>query len=502
MTRERIEGRAPSYSPDLKSLRKHVAPAWWRDAKLGIFIHWTPASVPGWAPVDLDINEISRDNYHEAIAYSPYTEWYGNSMKVEGSPVWEYHRSTYGDRTYESFASDFEDALSEWDPTDWARRIKATGARYVVFVTKHHDGYCLWPSSVKNPNRDGWHSKRDLVGELGEAVRGEGLRFGTYYSGGLDWSFEAKPLKTVGDIISSIPRGAYLDYADAQVRELITRYRPDVLWNDIAWPTSPKRLWRLFADYYAAVPEGVVNDRWAPAYPVAGAMALSPVKWAFDQVLARQAREPDSGLIPPEIGHLDYRTPEYITFDQIRTRPWECVRGIDKSFGYNRNSDESHFLTHEDLIHSLVDIVSKNGNLMLNIGPRGEDAAIPDEQQRRLDWLGAWLGDYGEAIFSTRPWVRPDGFAQSPKSGETVDVRFTTRGESTFATLLGPRAKNPVELDGISATATAAARDVAGGQEVTIESAAEQGNVRVDASGGSEGEVAHSIELTGVRCAE
>lgn len=257
MPGKRKEGENPEYSPDLKSLRRHAAPAWWRDAKLGIFIHWTPASVPGWAPVDLDINEIARERYSEAVAYSPYSEWYSNSIKVKGSPAWNHHRETYGDLPYESFASDFEDALSQWDPADWARRIKATGARYVVLVTKHHDGYCLWPSQIKNPNRDGWRCSRDLVGELGEEIRSAGMRFGVYYSGGLDWTFHPMPLRSVGDVIASIPRGAYLDYADAQVRELIDRYRPDVLWNDIAWPTSPKRLWRLFCDYYAMVPEGV-----------------------------------------------------------------------------------------------------------------------------------------------------------------------------------------------------------------------------------------------------
>ena len=119
------------------------------------------------------------------------------------------------------FKETFEAVVGDWDPAEWARLFKRAGARYVVLVTKHHDGFCLWPSEVKNPNQDAWTTKRDVVGELASAVRAEGLRFGVYYSGGIDWSFNTKPVRTIVQFIGSTPGGDYPAYAEAQVRELI-----------------------------------------------------------------------------------------------------------------------------------------------------------------------------------------------------------------------------------------------------------------------------------------
>ena len=154
------------------------------------------------------------------------------------SPVARHHREVWGNRPYERFADDWVAGLAQWDPTEWAARFAATGARYVVLVTKHMDGYCLWPTDVRNPRRPGWHSRRDVVGELREAVLGAGMRFGIYYSGGLDSTFKDRAIGSVADLIDAVPRGDYPAYAEAQVRELIARYRPSVLWNDIAWPTA------------------------------------------------------------------------------------------------------------------------------------------------------------------------------------------------------------------------------------------------------------------------
>jgi alpha-L-fucosidase len=205
----------------LRHLRRHRVPTWWQDAKLGIFVHWTPASVPAFAPVDAEIAELLQAGRPDALGYSPYTEWYENSLRFPDSPVARHHRATYGDRPYASFAADWEAGLESWDPDAWAAKFAATGARYVVLVTKHHDGYCLWPTTVENPNRPGWHCRRDVVGELAEAVRGVGLRFGVYYSGGLDWTFDDRPMGSFSEMLAAIPRGAYPDYADAHVRELV-----------------------------------------------------------------------------------------------------------------------------------------------------------------------------------------------------------------------------------------------------------------------------------------
>ena len=117
----------------------------------------------------------------------------------------KFHRDHYGSRPYAAFADDFVAGLDGWDPVDWARRFAASGARYVVLVTKHHDGWCLWPSSVVNPHRSGWFSERDLVGELADAVRAEGLRFGVYYSGGYDWTFEDHPIGSLSSGVVAWP---------------------------------------------------------------------------------------------------------------------------------------------------------------------------------------------------------------------------------------------------------------------------------------------------------
>ena len=423
----------PRWAPTLESLRSHPVPAWYDDAKLGIFVHWTMASVPAFAPRDMDILELLRTRYDDLQAQTPYVEWYENSLKIPGSPVWNYHREHYGERPYASFREDFEKGgIARLDPDAWAEAFRAAGARYVVFVTKHHDGYCLWPSRVANPRRPGWASPRDCVGELARAVRARGMRFGVYYSGGLDWTFNPEAGRTLADTMASVPGGDYPAYADAQVRELIERFGPEVLWNDIAWPTRPEALWRLFADYYEAAPEGLVNDRWLTPSWVTRALRVRPVRALADRLLRRLVRSGKADLTPPRPPHCDTRTPEYAVFPTARREKWECVRGIDKSFGYNRVSREEDFLSERELIHSFADIVSKNGNLLLNVGPRGEDAAIPEPQRRRLAWLGAWLRTNGAAVYGTRPWSRAEGTTR-----EGPDVRFTTKGGAVYAIVLG-----------------------------------------------------------------
>ena len=254
-----------------------------------------------------------------------------------------------------------------------------------MLVTKHHEGYCLWPSEVaESAVAPSLRCPRDVVGELAEAVRSEGLRFGVYYSGGLDWTFNDHPIGTFSDLLVAQPRGAYPAYADAQVRELIDRYEPAVLWNDISWPGSVSELADLLAYYYRRVPDGVVNDRfmpWSPAWRIA---TTRPARWAIDGLAARGARA-DRGIVPPRPPLFDVRTPEYTTFDKIQGAPWECVRGMDHSFGYNRMSRDQDFISHDDLVWSLSDIAAKGGNLLLNVGPRGEDATIPESQLQRLD---------------------------------------------------------------------------------------------------------------------
>lgn len=442
-----------TYEPTLESLRTHPVPDWYHDAKLGIFMHWSLSSVPAFAPRDYDINELLRDRYDEMQVYSPYSEWYENSLRFPYSPVAKHHRETYGDKPYEEFRVDYEKAIETWDPEGFADAIALSGARYFVLVTKHHDGYCLWPTGVPNPRRPDWNSRRDIVGELAAAVRNRGIRFGVYYSGGLDWRFDDHPQKTILDAMAAIPRGEYPAYADAQVRELIERYEPSVLWNDIAWPTDQATLFRLFADYYAAVPEGVVNDRWITPSTAIRALRFGPARKLADRLLYRAIRKAkeQASLQPPPPPHYDARTPEYTVFPNARIEKWECVRGIDKSFGFNRLSRPEDHVERAELLESVADIASKNGNLLLNVGPRG-DATIPDVQVERLRWLGEFLARHGAAIYETRPWIRAEG-----STDRGIDVRFTTKGRRLYALLLGRPDPGPLAIHGLRASEDATA---------------------------------------------
>ncbi len=434
-----------------------AVPAWWRDAKLGIFVHWTPASVPGWAPVDVEIGDLMASGAPHPMASAPYTEWYQNSLRFPDSPVSAHHREVHPGRDYASFADDFRAGLETWDPTDWARRFRATGARYVVLVTKHHDGFCLWPSEVRNPHVDGWTTGRDVVGELAEAVRGEGLRFGVYYSGGLDWTFEDHPIGQFSDLLAALPGGDYPAYADAQVRELIARYRPDVLWGDIMWPGDVRHLRDLVLHYRRAVPDGVVNDRFLPRSRAWPAVTSAPARRAID-LSARRSAARHRGIVPPRPPIYDVRSPEYTVRPDIDHEAWECVRGLDKSFGFNRASDEDHFLPRDELVWSFLDIVAKGGNLLVNVGPRGTDAQIPDPQLRRLDWLADAVGPDSPGVAGTRPWVEA-----GTTTADGHEVRLATDAGAVVVAVRGAGPDGELTVDRLRAGPAATVEALGGG---------------------------------------
>lgn len=427
-----------------------TVPAWWRDAKLGIFIHWTPASVPGFAPTERDVGTLLASTDRYPIAEMPYSEWYQNSLRFPASSVARHHLEHYGTRGYADFADDFRAGLHRWDPDDWARRFRAAGARYVVLVAKHHDGFCLWPSAVTNPHRSGWATERDVVGEMADAARRQGLRFGVYYSGGLDWTFCDHPIGTPSDLLSAVPGGVYADYADAQVRELIDRYRPDVLWGDIAWPGNRRALKALVGHYRNVVPDGVVNDRFMPTSALAGALTTRPAGALIDRAARAMVRR-RGGIVPPTPPIFDTKSPEYAVIDNIDHSAWESVRGIDRGFGFNRNSRPEHFLTHDELLWSFCDTVAKGGNLLLNVGPRGGDAQIPDVQLTRLDWMAGFLGSDADGVAGTRPWIQPG------ENGGGRPVRYLVdRGAITVAIRhAGP--SGSITLPALAPTATVVA---------------------------------------------
>jgi alpha-L-fucosidase len=378
---------------------KRPLPAWFDDAKLGIFFHWTPATVPAFAPLtDSPFALAEEHGWEHAVANNPYVEWYQNSLGIEGSPVQRHHRDVWGDTPYEQFVDTFLGMQDGWDPDVWADIARDSGARYIVFVTKHHDGVLLWPSQHPNPFRgQRWQSRRDFVGELAAAVRQRGLRFGAYYSGGYDWTFGGLPMADLMALVKGILQtDQYLAYADAHWRELIDRYEPSVLWNDIGYPQQAD-LERLFADFYDRVPDGVVNNR-------------------FDY----------TGRVTP-----DFLTPEYSTEAPPGGEKWESTRGVGRSFGYNAIETAADYLPADELVVMLIDIVANGGNLLLNIGPTAE-GTIPWLQAERVRALGWWLRTNGDAIYGTRPWTCPTGTTTGG-----LDVRFTAKDDAVNAIVLG-----------------------------------------------------------------
>jgi len=275
-------------------------PDWYAQPQLGIFIHWGMFAIPAYAPAEVSITELFRTDYDRAMAFGPYSEWYWNAMRVPGSPTEAHHAHLHGGRPYEDFRGAFEEAARHFDAEKWAQMFADSGAGYVVFVTKHHDGYCLWPTQVENPHKPGWHSTRDYVGELAEAVRARGMKFGVYYSGGLDWTFHFTPISNFGDMLACVPTsGDYVRYADAQVRELIRRYKPSVVWNDIAWPSEDNQK-QLFEDYYAAVPDGVVNDRWLASKMMYESLREPANRAAFNAMVKARIAESGGEIDNPE----------------------------------------------------------------------------------------------------------------------------------------------------------------------------------------------------------
>ncbi len=417
-----------AHTADPNSLRLHSVPAWFTEAKFGIFIHWSLSTIPAWAPTEKgDFHEVIRkEGFETYFRYNPYSEWYQNGLRLGEGPVFEHHRDTWGgDFPYSKFKDSFNASLADWDPEAWAESFKAAGATYVVLVTKHHDGFCLWPSDVPNPRMPGFHASRDVVGELAEAVRRRGMRMGLYYSGALDWTWTDEPIRAAADMLTNgDPSQEYADYAEAQYRELIARYKPSILWNDIAYPARGRYL-GLLADYYEAVPDGLVNDRWMQASDEFRLSLRKPLMravadWGAKRIMLKP--QPSDPGVP-----FDYSTMEYHVSDKILARHWECVRGIGHSFGYTANESESNFLKASEGVGLLADVVSSNGNLLLNIGPKpgGEFQGI---QRDCIEGMGAWLAANGQAIYATTPWTRPEG-----RSSAGGKIRFTCKGEDLYA---------------------------------------------------------------------
>jgi alpha-L-fucosidase len=402
-------------------LTTRVTPAWFDRAKLGLFVHWNAASIPAYAPTtsleDMMSLPPDADGVGKMWRRLPYAEMYQNSLNISDSPTARYHAEHYGDLTYDAFVERFRDEmLPRWDPTQLAGLAVRAGARYVVLTTKTEDGFLLWPSERRNPSKAGWQSERDVVGELAAALRERGIRFGTYYSGGVDWTFRGLPMKDMEGLVEAMRHDeAYLDYANAHWHELIERYLPDVMWNDYSYPAGAD-VDGLFRFYLEHVPDGVINNRFEHRNP------------------GDVIRNPSSTV------YADFLTPEYST-EGAPEHKWEACRGLGTSFGYNRQESSATYLTPAQLIHTFVDVVSRGGNLLINVGPTAT-GDIPWPQAERLIALGWWLGTNGRAVYETRPWDHHAGI-----TGDGIPVRYTSSDDAVHAIVLGAPTTTEVEID-------------------------------------------------------
>ena len=183
--------------PTAVNIHRTNPPDWFKQADFGIIIHWGPYSVPAYAPVNIpDYGTlIKTKSLGYLFEHQPYAEWYGNSMLLPNSPVAAYHRTHYGNTSYADFAKTFKQTAQNVDVQAWAAAFANAGAKYVVIVTKHHDGFVMFDPHTNNPYEPDYHLNFDFVGELAQAVRAHGMRFGTYYSSLLDWTFPHLPIK-------------------------------------------------------------------------------------------------------------------------------------------------------------------------------------------------------------------------------------------------------------------------------------------------------------------
>jgi alpha-L-fucosidase len=345
------------YEPKWESLDQRPCPEWYLDAKFGIFIHWGLYSVPGWG------------------VKGEYAEWYWNRMHDQkaDNKWWQYHQRVYGTNFgYADFAPLFR--AENFDPDQWADVFARSGARYIVPTSKHHEGFCLWPSAEasKTWGRP-WNAveigpRRDLMQDLSTAVRKRGIKFGFYYSL-YEWY---NPL-WLSD------RKRYVDeHMIPQFKDVVTRYQPAIIFSDGEWdmPSSDWKSEALLAWLFNESPcknEVVVNDRWG-----------------------KDSRHKHGG----------YWTTEYAAGLKDASHPWEESRGMGFSYGWNRIENIEDYRSARELIMVLIDLVSRGGNFLLDIGPTG-DGRIPVIMQQRLIEIGDWLKVNGEAIYGTRYAGRP-----------------------------------------------------------------------------------------------
>ena len=405
---------AAKFEPTWDSLSQYEVAKWNKDAKFGIFIHWGVYAVPAAG-----------------------SEWYPRNMYNRSSNLFEHHKRTWGDQSkfgYKDFIPMFR--AENWDPEQWAELFKRSGARYIVPVAEHHDGFAMYDSSHTKWNSVKMGPKRDICGELAKAVRKRGMKFGvsTHYAWNWRYYLKDKSFDNVNPAyaglygvnhdpkVSASPE--FIAHWYARTKELIDKYEPDLLWFDFGfcYPEFEQKRKEIAAYYYN---KGIEWNK---------GVVLNYKRWT----------KPADGVtevaFPAGTGTLDL---EREKSPNIREFFWQTDTSISsKSWGYIENDT---FKSPDRLVDDLVDIVAKNGCLLLNVGPK-EDGTIPQQAQDILIAIGEWLNINGKAIYGTRPWKisgeGPTGTAEGhlsegknrPYTAE--DIRFTQDGKHLYVTVL------------------------------------------------------------------
>ena len=424
------------YEPNWASLRNHVTPQWLRDDKFGVYTHWGIYSVP---------------------ACGPNGSWYPHQMYRPGNKQADYHEKTFGPASkfgYKDFIPMFQ--AEKFDADEWAEIFKSSGARFAGPVAEHHDGFSMWDSKVNEWNSAKMGPRRDVTGELEKACRARGMRFMVALHHAEHWWFYPHwrsdcdvsrpeyaglygPLHNVEGLdpelvegvqdwtAQDLPTQAFLDVWRQKLDELIEGYRPDLIWFDFGLRLIPEDYRKRFlADYYN------MEEAWGRE------LAVTYKGHDF---------APGTAVVDYELGRTD----------QLTYYDWITDTSVDDQGAWSFVSDAG-FKKVSTLIHNLVDNVSKNGYLLLNVGPKA-DGSIPEGAKKCLQGIGDWLRVNGEAVFETTPWV---GYGEGPTEMESAgtfsekqeveytpdDIRFTCRDNLLYATFLGwPGEKARIGLD-------------------------------------------------------
>jgi alpha-L-fucosidase len=415
------------YQPTWESLKQHQTPRWFQDAKFGIYTHWGVYCVP---------------------ARGPNATWYPYNMYIEGTPQHEYHVKTYGHPGkfgYKDFIPMFTG--EKFDADEWAEIFKGAGAQYAGPVGEHHDGFAMWDTRYSEWKATKMGPRRDVVAELAKAMRGQDMRFMVALHHAENWWFFPhwrKDFDTSDPANAGLygephnlewadnppdhrhrdgywhdmtpPGKAFLDAWKGKTVEVIDNFQPDLIWFDFGIRFIEEHYKREMLAYY---------------YNQAAA-------WGKDVVVTYKWHDlaPGAGVIDLELGR----------FDKLTYHDWVTDTTVDDGHGWGYLK-ETAYKSLPTLIHYLIDNVSKNGQMLLNVGPK-PNGEIPEEAKVLLKGIGRWLEVNGEAIYGTAAWMTyGEGPTQMKKAGyfmedEEVrytaqDVRFTTKDDVIYAICLG-----------------------------------------------------------------